>query len=194
MIATNKQLTLHFLEQESHHQIQFSVLSMTLFFSFLTPHWREYFLGILYAAARASESSSFAVQVICIRQWYGFVWLYGISTVVGYLMQNPLFSYILNIRFINSFCRYNQLKELTVLFLTIQFNKSWVLGHINHCRLFNNKSILYIQTVLFQAIQFSKKKSKGSTYCYTSPTVRLNIHLLHTVKCQKFSFKQFGFV
>ena len=27
----------------------------------------------------------------------GFGWLYGISTIVGYLMPNPLYTYILNI-------------------------------------------------------------------------------------------------
>ena len=26
-----------------------------------------------------------------------FVWFYGISTIVGYLMPNPIFTYILNI-------------------------------------------------------------------------------------------------
>ena len=34
--------------------------------------------------------------------WFGLVWLgwvrfYGISTIVGYLMPNPLYTYILNI-------------------------------------------------------------------------------------------------
>ena len=28
---------------------------------------------------------------------FGLVWLYGISTIVGYLMPNPLYTYILNI-------------------------------------------------------------------------------------------------
>ena len=46
---------------------------------------------------------------------------YGISTIVGYLMPNPLYTYILNM---------------------IWFG--WVLWYINHCRLFNAKSSLYI--------------------------------------------------
>ena len=29
--------------------------------------------------------------------WFGWVWFYGISTMVGYLMANPLYTYILNI-------------------------------------------------------------------------------------------------
>ena len=55
--------------------------------------------------------------------WFGLVWFYGISTTVGYLMPNPLYTYILNIYMI------------------------WfglVLWHINYCRLFNAKSSLYI--------------------------------------------------
>ena len=28
---------------------------------------------------------------------YGLVWFYGISTIVGYLMPNPLYTYILDI-------------------------------------------------------------------------------------------------
>ena len=29
--------------------------------------------------------------------WFGLVWFYGISTFVGYLMPNPLYTYILDI-------------------------------------------------------------------------------------------------
>ena len=29
--------------------------------------------------------------------WFGLVWFYGISTVLGYLMPNLLYTYILNI-------------------------------------------------------------------------------------------------
>ena len=31
--------------------------------------------------------------------WFCLVWFYGISTIVGYLMPNPLYTYILNIQF-----------------------------------------------------------------------------------------------
>ena len=53
--------------------------------------------------------------------WFGWVGFYGISTIVGYLMPDPLYTYIFNI---------------------IWFGL--VLWHINHCRLFNAKSSLYI--------------------------------------------------
>ena len=29
--------------------------------------------------------------------WFGLVWFYGISSIVDYLMPNPLYTYILNI-------------------------------------------------------------------------------------------------
>ena len=56
--------------------------------------------------------------------WFDLVWFYSISTIVGYLMPNPLYTYILNIY------------DLVWL--------GWVLWHINYCRLFNAKSSLYI--------------------------------------------------
>ena len=44
-------------------------------------------------------------EVLCIPQsfrsgliWSGLVWFYGITTIVGYLLPNPLYTYILNIR------------------------------------------------------------------------------------------------
>ena len=53
--------------------------------------------------------------------WFGLVWFYGISIIIGYLMPNPLYTYILNM----------------ILF-------GWLLWHINHYRLFNAKSSLYL--------------------------------------------------
>ena len=29
-------------------------------------------------------------------KWFGLVWFYGISTIVGYLMPNPFYTYILD--------------------------------------------------------------------------------------------------
>ena len=50
------------------------------------------------------------------------VGFYGISAIVGYLIPNPLYTYILNI--------YDLL--------------GWVLWHVSDCWLFNAKSSLYI--------------------------------------------------
>ena len=55
---------------------------------------------------------------------FGLVWFYGISTIVGYLIPNPVFTNVLNILFVNTFCRYTQLSDQSVLFLTILFGRS----------------------------------------------------------------------
>ena len=55
--------------------------------------------------------------------WLGLVGFYGISTIIGYLMPNPLYTHILNIHDLVRF--------------------GWVLWHINFYRLFNAKSSLY---------------------------------------------------
>ena len=55
---------------------------------------------------------------------FGFVLFYGISTIVGYLMSNYAFTYIINIRFVNTFCRYTYLNDQTAIFLTIKFSIS----------------------------------------------------------------------
>ena len=52
------------------------------------------------------------------------VWFYGISIIVGYLMPNLVFTFILNIWFVNTFCRYTHLNDQTDLFLTIHFSIS----------------------------------------------------------------------
>ena len=39
-------------------------------------------------------------------------------------MPHPVFASILNIWFVNTICRYTQLNDQTVQFLTIQFNIS----------------------------------------------------------------------
>ena len=56
--------------------------------------------------------------------WFGLVWFYGISTIICYSRPNPLYTYILDIYDLVWF--------------------GWLLWHINHCRLFNAKSSLYI--------------------------------------------------
>ena len=52
----------------------------------------------------------------------GLVWFSGISTIVGYLMPNPLYIYI----------------YIYIIWLGL------ILMYINHCRLFKFKSSLYI--------------------------------------------------
>ena len=48
-------------------------------------------------------------------------------------MQYPVFTYISNIWLVRTFCRYTQLKDQTVLFLTIQFSISKKLNGLKYC-------------------------------------------------------------
>ena len=59
-----------------------------------------------------------------VLEFWGFVLFYGISTIAGYFMSNPVFKYTSNLWFANLFCRYALLNDETVLFLTIQFSLS----------------------------------------------------------------------
>ena len=62
---------------------------------------------------------------ICIKYiWFGLVLFYGISTIVGYLMPNFLYTYVLSIYGLVGF--------------------GLVLCHINYYRLFNVKSFLFM--------------------------------------------------
>ena len=80
------------------------------------------------------------------------VWFYGISTIVGYLMPNPLYTYLLNIYMIwfglfygiSTIVGYLMPNPLYTYLLNIYDLVWFVLWHINHCRLFNAKSSLYI--------------------------------------------------
>ena len=65
--------------------------------------------------------------------WFGCVEFYGISTIMGYLMLNLLYTYILN--------RYDW---VGLGFMAYMIWFGLVLWHINHSRLFNAKSSLYV--------------------------------------------------
>ena len=92
---------------EPHHQIVKCYIKDT--------YWGEVLpickgtLGVFHSPSRLGN--------LC-----GLVWFYDISSMVGYLMPNLVYTYILNI-----------------------YDLVWlVLWHINHCRLLNAKSSLYI--------------------------------------------------
>ena len=79
------------------------------------------------------------------------VWFYGISTTEGYLMPNPLSTYISNI------------KDLVWF--------SLVLWHVNHYRLFNAKSsfCIYIKYLGFVLVWFyGLFNANSSFYIYIS--------------------------
>ena len=141
--------------------------------------------------------------------WFDWVWFYSISTIVGYLMPIPLYTYILNVYDLVWFglvlwhinhCRlFNAKSSLYIYIKYIWFGL--VLWHINNCRLFNAKSSFYIyilniwfvntfcrftqlndQTLLILTIQLtiSQKKLNSSKYCYVSLTIQSNISYLFT--------------
>ena len=74
--------------------------------------------------------------------WFGLVWFYGISTILGYLMPNPIHTYTLNIYMI---CEYilldNILKQIWALFCT-QLNDFKVLLYNSH----NLTSVICLHT------------------------------------------------
>ena len=84
--------------------------------------------------------------------WFGLAGFYGISTILGYLMPNPLYTYIKYIRFglvgfygISTIVGYLMPNPLyTYIYIYIYIWFGLVLWHTNHCRLFNAKSSLYI--------------------------------------------------
>ena len=90
---------------------------------------------------------------------FGLVGFYGISTIIGYLMPNPLYihTYIyiyIYIKYIGfglvGFYGISTIVGYLIpnpLYIYIYRERSWfvwVLWHINYCRLFNAKSSLYI--------------------------------------------------
>ena len=89
--------------------------------------------------------------------WFSLRLFYGISTIVGYLMPNPLYTYILNIYMV------------------------WVLWHINNCRLFNAKSssYMYIQYIWFGLV-WLYGRSTIVDYLMPNPhyTYILNIYMV----------------
>ena len=56
------------------------------------------------------------------REWLGLDWFYGISTIVGYLIPNPFYTYILNIWFLNTFCKWYFLTDLSLSVFGLQLN------------------------------------------------------------------------
>ena len=91
-----------------------------------------------------------------IQNILSLVWFYGISTIVGYLMLNPLYTYILNIYGLVWFglvlwhinhCRlFNAKYSLHIYIDIFMIWFGWVLWHINHCRLFRCQ-ILFIHCI-----------------------------------------------
>ena len=81
--------------------------------------------------------------------WLGFIGFYGISTILGYLMPNPLYTYIyikyIRLGWVLWHINYSRLfNDIYILNIYDLAWFHWVLWHINHSGLFNAKSSLYI--------------------------------------------------
>ena len=129
------------------------VMLMKVYPSFLKAPGREpYHQMILIKNCRLFDAKfSFFIYIkyICI----GLVGFYSISTTVGYLMPNPIYTYILRyacfglvefygISTIGGYLMPNPLYLYIYQIYLVWFG--WVLWHINHCKLFNAKSCLYM--------------------------------------------------
>ena len=62
---------------------------------------------------------------------YDLVWLVFMAyqPLQVIFIPNPVFTYILNMWFVNTFCRYTQLNDQTVLVLTIQCISSYLFAY-----------------------------------------------------------------
>ena len=126
----------------------------------------------VYSAAKSS--SYIYIRYIC----FGLIWFYGISTIVGYLMLNPLYIYTLNIHdsVWFGFMVYQPLYVIhcQILFTLIyKIYRIWFglgLWHIIHCWLFNAKSsfFIYIKYIWFGLVGFTGKSSHVG-YLRTNP-------------------------
>ena len=57
--------------------------------------WLVGFYGILTLDFRFIWFIKFSSS-LSLKDLFGLIWFYGISIIVGYLMPNPVFTYILN--------------------------------------------------------------------------------------------------
>ena len=103
----------------------FSLLNEQHLFSFLYIHRVNCFINIHFNSAKFVTQKESSLHYLS----FGLFYCYGISTIVGYLMPNSTFTPILNIWFLNIFCRYIELNNQTVLCQTIQLSisqQSWM--------------------------------------------------------------------
>ena len=77
-----------------------------------------------------SFNAKFYLYIYIKYIWFGLVGFYGISTLVGHLMLNPIYTY----------------------FVIHMIGFGWVLWHINPCRSFNAKFYLYIYIYIYTYI------------------------------------------
>ena len=107
----------------------------------------DYFVWILWHINLCRLFNTKYSLHICIKHIrFGLVGFYGSSTFVGYLMSNPLYTYILYIQDFLWFGSSTIVGYLmpNPLYTYILYKIFFLVWLINHCRLFNAKSSLYI--------------------------------------------------
>ena len=112
--------------------------------------WFGWFYGTSTIVGYLMPNPFLYIYIIYI--WFGLVGFYGTSTIVGYLMPNPFYTYISNIYelvwlvlwHINHCGLFNAKSIFIHIYHIYVIWFGWVLWHINHCGLFNAKSFLYI--------------------------------------------------
>ena len=96
--------------------------------------------------------------------YFGLVWFYGIPTILGYSTPNHLYTYVLNIKdllwfglvlwHINHSRLFNAKSSLYIYIKYMWFDLVWFLWHINKYWLFNANSLLYIYIYKIYRIWF----------------------------------------
>ena len=78
--------------------------------------------------------------------WFGLAWFYGISTIVGYFMPNPLYTYILNI--------YDFVWLVFMAYQPFRINKCQILFIHIHWIYIKKCSLLQVLQQLLYRLQF----------------------------------------
>ena len=94
---------------ESYHETKFLMLFIFCLFSMKS-------LTFLRVDMQKEKGQKWTGNVA--YPFIGLIWFYGISTVVGHLMPNPFYTYILNIWFLNTFCTWHFETSLSLFFCT----------------------------------------------------------------------------
>ena len=113
------------------------------------------------------------LSCLTVTSEFGLVGFYGLSTIVGYLMSNTVYTDILNVydlvwfRFygISTIVGYSMPNPLYIYVYIYYF--AWLgLWHINCCRLFNAKSSLYIyiRYIIFDLVGFNGISNLGMLF------------------------------
>ena len=110
------------------------------------------------------------MMIMIYKDWFGSVWFDGISIIVASLKPNTFYTYILNIWFLNIFCRKYFSTSLSSFFYTYFHQIKTIQSTINH---------FFAHSLMFLVL-----------LCIMNNSIKTIICLLLNVK--QFYFKQFS--